>query len=144
MRGVSAVTFTQSVKTVLAKYATFDGRAPRSEYWWFALFVFLASIPLSLIDQMVVAPALGFESFKEDTPQLLSMVFSLALLLPGITVAVRRMHDLDKSGWWVLIVFIPLLGILLMLYWFVQAGTNGSNRFGPDPIESHQQVPNLN
>lgn len=128
------MTFTQSVKTVLSKYATFTGRAARSEYWWFALFIFLMSIPLAAIDQLLVAPSLGYESFKEATPQFVSWLFSLAMLLPSISVAVRRMHDLNKSGWWVLIIFIPLIGFLLMLYWFVQRGTEGANDYGPDPL----------
>lgn len=128
------MTFTESVRTVLAKYATFDGRAARSEYWWFALFVLLASIPLAFIDQMIVAPGLGYESFKESTPQFVSWLFSLAMFLPSIAVAVRRMHDLGKSGWWVLIVLIPILGVLIMIYWFVQRGTEGANDYGPDPL----------
>lgn len=128
------MTFTQSVKTVLSKYATFTGRAMRSEYWWFALFALLVSIPLNFVDQLLVAPALGYESFTESTPQFLSWLFSLAILLPSVAVAVRRMHDLDKSGWWILIVFVPILGILLMLYWFVQRGTVGPNQYGADPL----------
>jgi len=132
------MTFTQSIKTVLAKFATFDGRAMRSEYWWFALFALLVSIPLNFVDQLLVAPALGYESFQEATPQFLSWLFSLAILLPSIAVAVRRMHDLNKSGWWVLIAFIPILGILLILYWFVQRGTVGGNQYGPDPFGGSQ------
>ena len=130
------MSFTEAVRTVLSKYATFTGRAPRSEYWWFALFVFLLSIPVSIVDQTLVAPAIGYESFAESTPQILSGLMSLALLLPGIGVAVRRMHDLEKSGWWILIVLIPILGVLIMIYWFVQRGTAGPNAYGPDPLAS--------
>ena len=130
------MSFTEAVRTVLSKYATFTGRAPRSEYWWFALFVFLLSIPVSIVDQTLVAPALGYESFAESTPQILSGLMSLALLLPGLRVAVRRMHDLEKSGWWILIVLIPILGVLIMIYWFVQRGTAGPNAYGPDPLAS--------
>lgn len=128
------MTFAQSVKTVLSKYATFMGRAARSEYWWFALFIFLVSVPLAAVDQLLVSPALGFESFDENSPQIVSGLFSLAMLLPSISVAVRRMHDLNKSGWWVLIILVPLIGFLFMLYWFVQRGTEGANDYGSDPL----------
>jgi len=114
--------FMTSVRTCLSKYATFTGRAQRSELWWFVLFNFVGSIILNVVDTTIFGmPAL-------------SVIWSLGLLIPGIAVAVRRMHDLDKSGWWILIVFIPLIGIILYIYWFVQRGTVGANRFGSDPL----------
>jgi uncharacterized membrane protein YhaH (DUF805 family) len=64
----------------------------------------------------------------------LSLIWSLAVLLPGIAVAVRRMHDLDKSGWWVLIGLIPIIGWIIFIIWACTKGTDGSNRFGPDPL----------
>ena len=111
--------FATAVKTVLMqKYANFSGRAMRSEYWWYTLFAIIVSVVLSVVDMMLGT-------------QLLQPIFALATLLPGIGVCVRRLHDLDKSGWWLLILLIPLIGALVMLYWFCQPGTPGDNQFGP-------------
>jgi uncharacterized membrane protein YhaH (DUF805 family) len=110
--------FATAVKTVLVqKYAKFDGRAVRSEYWWYVLFAVIASVVLAVVDY-----ALGI--------QLLGTIFSLATLIPGIAVGVRRLHDLDKSGWWLLISLIPIIGFIVLIYWLVQPGTPGANRFG--------------
>jgi uncharacterized membrane protein YhaH (DUF805 family) len=110
--------FATAVQTVVVqKYANFSGRAMRSEYWWFVLAYFIASLVLMLVDKV-----LGV--------QLLSTILGLALLIPSIAVGVRRLHDLDKSGWWLLIALIPLIGGLVLLYWFCQPGTPGPNRFG--------------
>lgn len=94
--------FTESVRTCFSKYASFDGRASRSEFWWWSLFCVLASA------------ALGILSHK------LSAVFTLATLLPSIAVTARRLHDIDRSGWWQLVYLVPLIGWLVMLYWLVQ------------------------
>lgn len=111
------MTFQDAVKTCLTqKYLDFSGRARRPEYWWFALFVFIGNVVFAII---------GID--------LLGALWGLALLLPSIAVGVRRLHDLDKSGWWLLIGLIPLIGFLVLLYFFVQPGTSGANRFGPEP-----------
>jgi uncharacterized membrane protein YhaH (DUF805 family) len=104
------MTFSESIKTCFSKYADFSGRASRSEYWWWFLFVVL------------VSAATGILSEK------LSVVFSLAVLLPGIAVGVRRLHDIDKSGWFLLLNFIPVIGWVIVLYWAVQEGRE-PNRF---------------
>jgi uncharacterized membrane protein YhaH (DUF805 family) len=96
------MTFVESIKSCFKKYAIFDGRASRSEYWWWTLFALLASIAIS-----------GF-SLR------LSNVFSVAIFLPSIAVAARRLHDIDRSGWWQLVALIPVVGWILMLYWLVQ------------------------
>jgi len=125
------MTFAQAIRTVLSKYATFTGRASRPEYWWWTLFVFLVSIGLSLIDNLALAPALGFEPFQDDTPGILSLIFSLAVLVPGLAVSVRRLHDIGRSGWWLLIVLVPVIGFLVLLWWAIQPGEEGPNRYGP-------------
>ena len=102
--------FVESIKTCFSKYAEFEGRASRSEFWWWALFVFLASAGASVISPMV------------------SGLFSLGVLLPNIAVAARRLHDTDHSGWLQLVVLIPLIGWILMIYWCVQPGKD-PNRF---------------
>jgi uncharacterized membrane protein YhaH (DUF805 family) len=119
-----------AIKTVLGKYATFSGRATRPEYWWWLLATIILFTVLGLIDGGLIAPMMGFETFSPDAGQPVSMVVSLALLLPNLAVAVRRLHDTDRSGWWLLLSLIPLLGTLVLLYFFVQRGTEGSNRFG--------------
>jgi uncharacterized membrane protein YhaH (DUF805 family) len=110
--------FGDAVSTCLKKYVTFEGRARRSEYWWFVLAVFLASLVLSLISSI------------------LGGLVNLAMLLPLLAVGVRRLHDLGKSGWWLLIGLIPLIGGLVLLYFYVQPGDAGSNDFGDAPAAS--------
>jgi uncharacterized membrane protein YhaH (DUF805 family) len=111
----------------LRKYATFTGRARRKEFWFFQLFVLLIGIALSLVDRMlgVLDDETGFG--------VLSGIFSLAMFLPNLAVSVRRLHDTDRSGWWLLLCFIPLIGIVVLLVFFVLDGTRGTNRFGEDP-----------
>ena len=125
------MSFTEAVSSVLGKYATFSGRARRSEYWWWVLFLLLVGFVAGLIDAMVIAPMLGFSSSDSLAGQPLSLIITLALLIPGLAVSVRRLHDIDKSGWWLLISLIPLIGLLLLIYFAVQPGTEGPNRFGP-------------
>jgi uncharacterized membrane protein YhaH (DUF805 family) len=113
--------FATAVKTVvMQKYANFSGRAIRSEYWWFVLAYIIAYLVLAIVDYVLGA-------------QLLTAILSLALLSPSIAVGVRRLHDLDKSGWWLLLGLIPIVGLIL-IYWFCQPGTPGANRFGPPAI----------
>ncbi len=128
--------FVTAVKTCFSKYATFAGRAPRSEFWWYVLFVWVTSIVLSIVDStlfgtVVMMPG-GF-SASTSTPYL-SGLFSLAILLPNLAVSVRRLHDTDRSGWWLLISLIPLVGFIVLLVFFTSEGTRGDNRFGPDPL----------
>jgi uncharacterized membrane protein YhaH (DUF805 family) len=118
--------FTEAVASVLRNYATFDGRAPRSEYWYFWLFTFLLQAATTILD-MVLFPA-----FTQLSP--LTSLVGLALLLPSIAVAVRRLHDIDRTGWWLLIAF-TIIGVFLLLVWACFRGTPGPNRFGPDPLE---------
>lgn len=129
------MSFSEAIRTVLSKYSDFSGRAMRSEYWWWTLFVFLLTIATGIIDQLAISPGLGYEPFADETPEILTMIVSLALLIPGLAVAVRRLHDTERSGWWLLIMFVPLIGLLVLIYWFVLRGTEGPNRFGPDPLQ---------
>lgn len=108
--------FGEAIKVCFNKYVGFEGRARRSEYWWWVLFVVLVSIALGVLELEMV-----------------NAIFSLAILLPTLAVAVRRLHDIDKSGWWLLIGFVPLVGSLVLLYFAVQPSQTGSNEYGPEP-----------
>jgi uncharacterized membrane protein YhaH (DUF805 family) len=118
-----------AIKTVLGKYATFDGRAQRPEYWWWILAMVILYTILGVIDGALIAPMLGFEPFQPEAGQPLSMVVALGLLLPNVALSVRRLHDTDRSGWWLLIGLVPVLGGLVLLVFYLLPGTPGSNRF---------------
>ncbi|WGY68592.1 DUF805 domain-containing protein [Burkholderia cepacia] len=121
--------FSEAVRTVLNKYATFEGRARRAEYWYFTL----VSVILSIVVQII--GAVGREGGL-ITLLLLGIIclVSLALIIPGIAVSVRRLHDTGRSGWFLLIALIPIVGGILLLVWMCSRGTDGPNRFGADPI----------
>lgn len=115
--------FITAVKTGFGKFAMFQGRARRSEYWFFVLFLMLGNIVFSLLD---AATGIG----------VLGLIFALVTLIPGIAVTVRRLHDTDRSGWWYLLFFVPVIGAIVLIIWFCGKGTEGENRFGADPVES--------
>jgi uncharacterized membrane protein YhaH (DUF805 family) len=112
---------------VLKKYAVFSGRARRKEYWYFVLFNIIVAIVLSLIDLL-----LGTFSSASNIG-LLSGIYGLAVIIPTLAVTVRRLHDIDRTGWWILINLIPLIGTIVLLVFEVTPGMPGSNRFGSDP-----------
>jgi len=115
------MSFADAIRTCLMlKYADFSGRARRSEYWWFFLFNVLLSIVVN-----VIGSAIHFG--------LLSYLVSLALLLPGVGVAVRRLHDTGKSGWWLLIGLIPVVGAIILLVYFVTDSNAAGAKYGPAP-----------
>ncbi len=109
----------------LRQYAVFTGRARRKEYWFFVLFYLLIAIALGFIDSML---GLGSEDYG-----LLSGLFGLAMILPALGVAVRRMHDIGRSGWWVLVSLIPFIGWLIFIWFATRDGEAGPNAYGPDP-----------
>jgi uncharacterized membrane protein YhaH (DUF805 family) len=112
--------FFEAVASVFSKYFEFSGRALRSEYWYFSLFVFLAAIPVSAVS--IFMPPVYF-------------IYILVIAIPGYAVAVRRLHDSNVSGWWLLITLIPLIG-LFIFYWLIKKGDTSENRFGMLPIGS--------
>ena len=124
--------FGEAVKTCLSKYLDFSGRARRSEFWWFYLFIVIVTTVAAGIDL-----ALGWQVVSTDgaySPGWLQSVTILLLVLPWISVTVRRLHDRDATGWWwwlnVLCVFGP---IILFFVFYIQSGTPGPNKYGPDP-----------
>ncbi|GGF83958.1 MULTISPECIES: DUF805 domain-containing protein [Mameliella] len=107
----------EAVKLFFTNYIKFEGRSNRGEYWWAFLAIIIISFVLGLIDGMLGIMVLG-------------TIFSLATLIPGIAIGVRRLHDIDKSGWWLLIGLIPVIGFFVLIYFFIQKPTPGPNRFG--------------
>jgi len=114
----------------LKKYATFSGRSRRREYWFFVLFCFVCEIVLSFVDSF-----LGFYDATTGVG-LFSGLFLLVVLLPSIAVGVRRLHDIGKSGWWMLLGFIPVLGTIVLLVFSCLDSQRGTNAYGPNPKES--------
>jgi len=126
------MSFAESVKTVLSKYATFSGRAQRSEYWWWWLFVAVVAVALSLVD---AALGLHVSDAKVNGVQvtgLLTLVFGLAVLVPGIAVTFRRLHDTGRSGWWWLLSLLCGIGaIIVFIMCLMDSGPD--NEYGPNP-----------
>lgn len=112
---------------VLKKYAVFSGRARRKEYWYFTLFSTLISLALALIDSQ-----LGTFNSEAGTG-LLGGLYSLAVLIPGIAVSVRRLHDTDHSGWWLFLALVPCIGAIVLFVFTVTDSTPGTNEYGPSP-----------
>ena len=112
---------------VLKNWNNFDGRAARTEFWMFVLINFVVSLILSALGQ------------KISIFGILSILYSLFVLIPAIAVGVRRLHDIGKSGWWYLIVFVPFLGALVLLYFFILDSQEGENEYGPNPKEIEMQ-----
>lgn len=123
---------TTAVLTCFSKYATFSGRARRAEFWWFALFNFGVLFTLALIELAAGAP--NHWMMGEGNPSPVATLYWLGVLLPSLAVTVRRLHDTDRSGWWILIEFVPFVGPLILLWFVATRGTVGPNRFGPDPF----------
>jgi uncharacterized membrane protein YhaH (DUF805 family) len=117
--------FLPAVTTCLRKYATFEGRASRSEFWWFVLFNTLVGAAARIVD---------VASGHRDGDGVLSGLVWLALLLPSLAASCRRLHDIGRSGWWMLVDFVPLLGWLVTLYWNCSKGDAGENLYGTDPL----------
>ncbi len=107
--------------TVLKRYTVFSGRAARTEFWMFTLFNVIVSVVLTAVDM-----GLGLGA-------LLSSLYSLAVLLPSLGVAIRRLHDTGRSGWWLFIVLIPLIGVIVLLVFYIQDSQAGDNQHGPNP-----------
>lgn len=100
--------FQQSIKLCFSKYADFNGRASRPEYWWFALFIFLASAVLSMVSNVLPG------------------IFAIATLLPSLAVAARRLHDTERSGWWLLIGLVPVVGFIVLIVFLAQKSAGGT------------------
>lgn len=134
------MTFTEAVRSGFSNYVTFSGRARRSEFWFWFLFAIIVGVVAALLDSMLFPSMMDVQTEMGDGVASvsaqggpISALVSLGLFLPGLAVSVRRLHDVDRSGWWVLLAFIPLIGIIVLIVWWATEGTRGPNRFGTDP-----------
>ncbi|WP_125779708.1 DUF805 domain-containing protein [Pseudoalteromonas rubra] len=119
--------------SALKKYAVFNGRARRKEYWLFMLCNLIVTIVLGLVDM-----TLGLYS-EESGFGLLSGLYALAVIIPSIALSIRRLHDTGRSGWWILISLVPVVGPLVLLVFYVMDSTPGDNDYGPNPKEQPSQ-----
>lgn len=111
------MTFTESIKRCFAKYADFNGRARRPEYWWFCLFLFLLSVVTGVVSEA------------------LNVIVGLATIIPSLAVGARRLHDTSRSGWWQLLWIIPVIGWIVVIVFLAQEGESTDNQFGAVPSD---------
>jgi uncharacterized membrane protein YhaH (DUF805 family) len=116
--------FGEAITAGFRNYVNFSGRAIRSEYWYWVLFTVLASIVTTILDRAIFADS-------ETGP--INLIANVVFLLPSIAIGIRRLHDIDRTGWWTLIVF-TIIGFFVLIYWACQPGTPGANRFGANPL----------
>ena len=119
--------FSSAVQSFFNKYATFEGRASRSEFWYAQLFIILTSFFLEFIEGL-----LGISPFSEVS--ILASIFQLGILIPSIAIIVRRLHDINKSGWWYFLV-LTIIGVIPVLYWFCTKGNDHENDYGTNPLD---------
>jgi len=114
------MTFVEAIQSGFRNYVKFEGRASRSEFWWWILFYVIVSVVVAVIGNMLGTNAgLGLRG-------LVGLIF----FLPTLGLEVRRLHDTGRSGWWVLIAFVPIVGIILLIVWWASRGTEGPNKYG--------------
>jgi uncharacterized membrane protein YhaH (DUF805 family) len=118
------MTFVEAISSGFNNYANFRGRSQRSAFWWWSLFYGIVTVGIGFIE----AEVFGFRS------PFLSVPAQVILLIPSIAVTVRRLHDTARSGWFILLGFVPLIGPIILLVWYCQQGTPGANQYGPDPL----------
>ena len=132
-----SVSFSEAIKLYFVNYANFSGRASKSEYWWSYLFNFLVLVVFATISRIIPAASLAL--------QMIYQLYSLAVIVPGISIVVRRLHDIGKSGKYYFILFIPIVGSIIMIVWLCR-GSVSTNEWGPGPdgapVPAHS--PNLN
>ncbi|CEJ71770.1 Inner membrane protein YhaI [Chryseobacterium oranimense G311] len=120
---------------VLKQYADFTGRARRTEYWMFVLFNMIFAIAAAVLDNL-----LGLKFTPEIPYGFIYLIYGLATFIPGLAVMVRRLHDVDKSGWWFLISFIPIIGTIWIIVLLATDGTPGTNQYGVNPKENFNEI----
>ena len=119
--------FSSAVQSFFNKYATFQGRASRSEFWYAQLFIILTGFFLGFIEGL-----LGISPFSEAS--VLASIFQLSVFIPSIAIIARRLHDINKSGWWYFLV-LTIVGVIPVLYWFCKKGNDHENDYGTNPLD---------
>ena len=117
--------FVQAIRSGFVNYFNFSGRACRSEYWFWVLFLVLADIAVDIADSLI---------FGDATYAPINLIFNLGVAIPGTAVSVRRLHDIDKTGWWSLLL-LTVVGLFVLIYWALKPGDEGENRFGNNPLK---------
>jgi uncharacterized membrane protein YhaH (DUF805 family) len=115
------MTFSEAVKSGFDHYTKFDGRASKAAFWWWFLFGVLVAIVANILDAIIGS-------------SIISILVALALLLPNLSVAIRRLHDTDRTGWWILIGLIPIVGFIVLLIFYLEKSNPGENKYGPEPV----------
>ncbi len=121
------MTLQEAVQSGFSNYAKFRGRASRSEFWWWQLFLLAGGIVAALLDIFANSNAFSGSPF--------TTLFWVVTIIPDLAVTVRRLHDTDSSGWWIFLALIPLIGMLVLIVWWCLEGSKGYNRFGADPLQ---------
>ena len=116
------VGFIDAIKLAFKNYINFNGRSRRSEYWWFVLFNLIIQIIIIILANLITKNLM-----------FLSYIYSLIIFLPGLGLVIRRLHDIGKSGWYIFIAFIPIVGVFILLYFFCLDSENQSNEYGESP-----------
>ena len=124
---LTMVSFPDAIKLGFNRYFDFRGRSTRAEFWWWALFELIAGIALPIADAIA------------GTSGILGGLFELAVLIPGLAVGVRRLHDTNRTGWWLLLVFAVIIGWIVLLVWFIKQDDAGPNKYGPDSRHAFAQ-----
>jgi uncharacterized membrane protein YhaH (DUF805 family) len=123
------MTFGEAIKSGFDNYANFGGRSQRSAFWWWYLFCGIVFFVIWLLDVKLLG----------DRSHVPSLLAQLRLVIPSMAVQVRRLHDTARSGWFILLNFVPLVGTFILLVWYSQRGTLGANQYGPAPLVSPAQ-----
>ena len=121
------VDFGTAVKLGFQRYVDFSDRSTRAEYWWWCLFTVVASFALFIADNLTGNSSLG---------GLLDMLFTLATIIPSLALGARRLHDINRTGWWLLLLFVPVIGWIVLIVWAIERGDKGTNKYGPDPRQT--------
>ena len=133
--------FIDAVKAYFLKWNDFRGRSSRSEYWWATLFVSLASYPVGYILGFFIGYTFVNAGYSETAMEialvLVLLPLNIFIIIASTCLVIRRLHDVDRSGWWYLII-LTIVGMIPLLIWYCTKGTDGDNRFGKDPLEQIQ------
>ena len=128
------VDFGTAVKLGFQRYVDFSGRSTRAEYWWWELFLTVVSVALIIADTLT-----GNSSTFGWLGGLLETLFTLATIIPSLALGVRRLHDINRTGWWLLLWFVLVIGWIVLIVWAIERGDKGPNKYGPDPRQATSQ-----